>query len=118
MIDEQEYNEEQLYNCNEPALYYRMLPTKSLDIKKSANKYGMKMSKEGVTLLFCTNKMGSHKLKPLYVGKIRNPCFKHIIMIYLPVIYKSSKNACMTQAIFLLWFNDDFVPTVKNYLCS
>jgi hypothetical protein len=24
----------------------------------------------------------------------------------------------MTQAIFLLWFNDDFVPTVKNYLCS
>lgn len=46
MIDEGEYTEEQLYNCDETALYYRLLPTKSLDIKKSANKSGMKMSKE------------------------------------------------------------------------
>jgi hypothetical protein len=65
MIDEHEYNEEQLYNCEESAIYYRMLPTKSLDINKSANKYGMKMGKERVTsekqicmklpILFMTN---------------------------------------------------------------
>jgi hypothetical protein len=42
-----EYSEEQLYICNETALYHRMLLTKLLDINKSADKYSMKMSKEG-----------------------------------------------------------------------
>jgi hypothetical protein len=69
MIDECECNEEQLYSSDETALYYRMLPTKFLDINKSAAKCSMKISKERVTLLFCTNKTGSHKLKPLCVGK-------------------------------------------------
>jgi hypothetical protein len=65
MINEHEYNEQQLYNCNKTAIYYRMLPTKSLDINKSANKQGIKMGKERVTsqkqifvklpILFMTN---------------------------------------------------------------
>lgn len=36
MIDEHEYNEEELYNCDKTAFYYRMRPIKSLDI---INKY-------------------------------------------------------------------------------
>jgi hypothetical protein len=31
MIDEHEYNDQQLYNHEETAIYYIMLPTKSLD---------------------------------------------------------------------------------------
>lgn len=36
MIDEHKYNEEELYNCDETAFYYRTRPIKSLDI---INKY-------------------------------------------------------------------------------
>jgi hypothetical protein len=73
MINEHEYNEDQLNNCDKTAFYYRIPPTKSLDINKAASKYGMKMSKEGVTILLCTNKMGSYKLKPLCVGRTLSP---------------------------------------------
>jgi hypothetical protein len=44
---EHKFNEEQLYGCDETAHYHRMLLTKLLDINKSADKYSMKMSKEG-----------------------------------------------------------------------
>jgi hypothetical protein len=37
MIDEHEYNEEHLYNCDETAFYCRMLPIKLLDINKYGN---------------------------------------------------------------------------------
>jgi hypothetical protein len=77
------------------------------------------MSKERVILLFCTNKMGSHKLKSLCGGKYRRlRCFKHINVTSLPVIcmYKSSKNAWMNSDIFLALFDEKFVPAVKNCL--
>jgi uncharacterized protein YajQ (UPF0234 family) len=48
VIGEHEYSEEQMYNCDKTALYYRMLPNKSVDFNKLANKYGKKMSKERV----------------------------------------------------------------------
>jgi hypothetical protein len=69
-----------------------------------------------VTILLCTNKMGSYKLKPLCVGRTLSPWhFKHINMTSLPVIYKSTKNAWMARDIFLSWFDEDFMPAVKNY---
>jgi hypothetical protein len=61
IIDKHEYNEQQLYNCDKTALYNRMLPTKSLDFNNSVNKHNMKMTKDSVTLLFYTNKLGHHK---------------------------------------------------------
>jgi hypothetical protein len=39
-------------------------------------------------------------------------------MTSLPVICKSSKNTSKTCDIFLLWFNEGFVPAIKNYLHS
>jgi hypothetical protein len=45
-----------------------------------------------VTVLYCTNKTGGHKLKPLCFGKNWNlQCFKCINVTSLPVNYKSSK---------------------------
>jgi hypothetical protein len=63
------YTDEQLYNCDETVLYYRLLPNKSLDPKKAPSKVGMKTNRERVTLLLCANKTGDHKLKPLCIGK-------------------------------------------------
>jgi hypothetical protein len=40
-----EYTDDQLYNC-ETTLYYKLLPNKSLDLKKAPSKVGMKTYKE------------------------------------------------------------------------
>ena len=51
--------------------------------------------------LFASNKTGSHKLKLFIVGKSKNSrILKNVNWKNLPVIYKSLKNAWMTQALF------------------
>ncbi|PSN51718.1 hypothetical protein C0J52_13446 [Blattella germanica] len=61
-----------VYNCVETALYFWLHPSKSLDVKNSGNKSGIKMSKDRITLLFAVNKSGGHKLKLLCTGKSRS----------------------------------------------
>ena len=108
---------EQIYNCDETGLYYRMLPTRTLAAKTEKNASGMKKQKERVTLMACSNGSGSHKLSLLFIGKVANPrCFKHVNKTALPVVYKSQKNAWADAAIFTDWFNCHFVPSVKQYL--
>jgi hypothetical protein len=50
---------------NDTALYYKLLPNKSLDLIKAPRKAGMKTNKERVTVLLCASKAGDHKLKQL-----------------------------------------------------
>ena len=67
-------------------------------------------------MLGCTNATGTHKLKPVLIGKSAKPrCFKHVNMDALPVIYKSQRNAWMNSEIFAEWFKKDFVPAVKSH---
>ena len=118
MIDN-DLNDHQVYNCDETALYFRMLPTRTLDVNNSINKSGLKINKDRVTLLFATNKSGSHKVKPLCIGKSRNPrCFQHVNMTSLPITYRNTKNAWMTSDIFGKWFHEEFVPSVRSHLRS
>ena len=43
-----------------------------------------------LTVLGCTNATGTHKLKPVLIGKSAKPrCFKNVNMDALPVTYKS-----------------------------
>ena len=65
-------------------------------------------------MLGCTNATGTHKLKPVLIGKSAKPrCFKHVNMDALPVIYKSQRNAWMISKILTEWFKKDFLPVVK-----
>jgi hypothetical protein len=41
-----EYTEVQLFSRDEKALYYKLLPNKSLDLEKVPSKWGMKTNKE------------------------------------------------------------------------
>ena len=67
-------------------------------------------------MLDCTNATGTHKLKPVLIGKSAKPrCFKHVNMDVLPVIYKSQRNAWLSVEIFTEWFQKDFVPAVKSH---
>uniref|UniRef100_A0A8C8SRH6 DDE-1 domain-containing protein n=1 Tax=Pelusios castaneus TaxID=367368 RepID=A0A8C8SRH6_9SAUR len=96
-----------MYNCDETALFAKLLPDKTLALKYETQKTaGFKKIKDRVTLLFCTNKTGSHKLTPLLIGRFNNPrCFKHLNKAKLPVIYSSSKNKKLEPKALLLLDN-------------
>ena len=69
-----------------------------------------------LTVLGCTNTTGTHKLKPVLIGKSAKPrCFKNVNMDALPVTYKSQRNAWMNSEIFGEWFTKEFVPAVKRH---
>lgn len=101
-IDEMGLTSDQLYNADETGLTY----VSSLE----KNAPGRKLDKQRITFLACTNATGLHKLKPLVIGRAKNPrSFKNF---NCPVDYKNSKSSWMTAAIFKGWFHQSFVPQV------
>ena len=61
--------DEAVYNTDETALYYRLLPDRTLTTSQLPSGEGFKKSKDRVMILLTTNKTGSHKLKPLVMGR-------------------------------------------------
>ena len=63
---------------------------------------GGKLSKDRITVLFCTNTNRSDKLPLLCIGKSQKPrSFRGHVT--LPTEYKSNKKAWMTSELFLDW---------------
>ncbi|KAG6937576.1 tigger transposable element derived 5 [Chelydra serpentina] len=118
LLEEGCYTADQVYNCDETGLCFKMLPNHTLATKTDSHKReGFKQRKDRVTLLFCVNKSGSHKLRPLMIGKARSPrCFHHVNMKALPFEYTNSRNAWMNRSIFEDWFHKTFVPAVWAHL--
>jgi hypothetical protein len=93
----------QVYNCDESGLFYKMMPNRTL-ATKGEEVHGSKKSKERVTLMFCANADGTDKMKMMVIGKYRNPrCFKGIDLGHLPVAYASQKNAWMDRFVYKEW---------------
>ena len=59
----------QLYNADETDLYWKMLPANTYVLSTEKSAPGRKTEKQKITVLFCTNAEGDHKLKPLIIGK-------------------------------------------------
>ncbi|XP_044311435.1 jerky protein homolog-like [Varanus komodoensis] len=118
LIEKEGISGEQLYNCDETGLNYKMLPTKMLASKKEAAAPGYKKSKERVTILACSNATGNHKLKLTLIGKSKKPrAFKKLKnRESLPLYYTHQKKAWMNSEIFKTWFQNEFVPTVEKHL--
>ena len=95
------YDEKNIFNADETGLFYRLLPDKMLSVKgETCN--GGKKSKERLTVLLASNMDGSEKLRPLVVGKSKNPrCFKNVKS--LPCDYDANKKAWITSVIFSTW---------------
>ena len=110
------YSADQIFNCDETGLYYKMLPGKTLATVHSGPS-GAKKAKERVTINACANVTGTVKLPLLFIGKAKNPrCFKGIDKNMLPVIYRNQANAWVTTGIFQDWFDKNFVPFVEQKL--
>ncbi|XP_072142106.1 tigger transposable element-derived protein 4-like, partial [Dermacentor andersoni] len=96
-----EYRPEDIFNADETALFYRLLPENTLTFKDD-DCTGGKRSKERVSVLIAANMTGTERCRLLVIGKAAKPkCFKGIKT--LPVDYESNKKAWMTAEIFKSW---------------
>ncbi|XP_021711844.1 tigger transposable element-derived protein 1-like, partial [Aedes aegypti] len=78
---------------------------------------GFKAAKERITLLFCSNASGDKQLKPLLLHRAMKPrAMKKVDFNKLPVHWRSNPKAWVTKQIFQDWFENLFVPEVKEYL--
>ena len=94
VIEEKNLICEQIYNADETGLLWKYLPQRNFVSFCEKSAPGFKKAKDCLTVLGCTNATGTHKLKPVLIGKSAKPrCFKHANMDALPVIYKSQRNA-------------------------
>lgn len=96
-----DYQPRNVFNADETGLWFRALPDGTFCFRGEAAT-GSKKAKERLSILFCANSDGSEKLKPLVIGKSKNPrCFKQAG--HLPVDYDANANAWMTMEIFEKW---------------
>lgn len=78
------YEEKDLANCDETALFYRAIPQKSLSFKGD-NCSGRKVNKDRLSILLCAFADGKVK-KPLIISEAAKPrCFQNIDISLLPV---------------------------------
>jgi len=91
-----------IYNVDEFALFYRLLPARTYDLAcKSKNIRGDKKDKTRVTGVICCNADGSHKFRPMVIGKYANPRpLKGINRTTLPCFYTHQQKGWMEFSIF------------------
>lgn len=98
------YEPRDMYNADETALFYEMLPNRTLTLKGDVC-HGGKQSKRRLTVLLCVNSDGSDKRVPLVIGKSARPrCFKGAHR--MPVTYTANAKAWMTRGIFSDWLKE------------
>ena len=114
-IEYNNYTLNQIFNCDETGLSYKLLPEKTFASSFENSAPGRKKQKERVTINACSNVLGTIKLPLLLVGKYKNPRgFKSINRDTLHVHYANQSNAWMNSTIFTEWFHNKFVPIVQK----
>ena len=107
------YPLERIYNMDETGLFYRLEPDWTLATKRLA---GRKKNKERLSIALCTNANGSHKLRPLIIGKSAKPrCFKNIKLSNLPMTYRHNSKAWMLITLFQEWLREFDLQVFKRH---
>ena len=92
-VKEKGFKTDQLFNCDETGLNYRLLPSVTMArFEKHAS--GRKKAKDRVTLNLCSNASSTIKLPVHLVSKSkRHRCFRKIDKSMLPIKYSNQSNA-------------------------
>lgn len=115
LMTEMDLSLEQLYNADETALYYKLLPSKTLVTREEKKAPGTKAAKERMTIMPCCNVTGTNRVQLQIIGKSEKPrCFSRK-PIPNDVMYSGSKNAWQTRFSFTKWFKTAFIPSVQNF---
>ncbi|KAL1767299.1 jerky protein-like [Sigmodon hispidus] len=102
---------EQVYSADETGLVWQCLPDPTPD---DGTVPRFRQGKDRLTVLMCANATGSHRIKPLAIGKGGGPrAFRGIQ--HLPIAYKAQGNAWVDKEIFSDWFHHIFVPSVREH---
>ena len=111
VIEEENLILNQVFNCDETGLYWKLLPNKTLVSAREKEAKGFKKPKDRVTLMACTNATGSIKFPLVFIHKSENPrCFKNMDKNDLPVDYYSQKNPGWICA----FLQNGFIPNVSH----
>ncbi|XP_042903150.1 tigger transposable element-derived protein 6-like [Parasteatoda tepidariorum] len=87
------YEDRDVYNLDETGLFFRALPTKSLDEKAEVAKGG-KQAKQKLTVCFCANAAFEKEIKPIVIWHSKKPrCFKGKDISQMGVKYHYNKKA-------------------------
>lgn len=103
---------EQVYNADETGLFWRCSPSPTPE--GGAAPGGGRPNRDRLTVLMCANATGSHKIKPLVIGKGSGPRASRGIQP-LPVAYRAHCNAWADRAVFSDWFHHIFAPSVREH---
>ncbi|XP_028660410.1 jerky protein homolog-like [Erpetoichthys calabaricus] len=116
-IETESLTGDQIFNCDESGLNYKMLPSKSLAARTDAAAPGYKRSKERLTILACSNATANLKMNLAMIGKSKNPrAFKTVSKNALPVKYYSQKSTWMSSEICKDCFFKEFIPSTEKFL--
>lgn len=116
LVTKMDLSEDQIYNADESAAFWRVLPGSTWVHSDEISAPGRKISKDRVTFMPCCNATGGHKLPLLVIGKFSKPrAFKNVD---LPVIYRASSRGWMNKDLFSEWFKTCFIPSVKRHLAN
>ncbi|XP_029654756.1 tigger transposable element-derived protein 4-like [Octopus sinensis] len=103
------YGGENIFNCDETALFYKAVSKKSF-VEKNESHSGHKIRKERMTLLLCCSYTGE-KYKPLIIGRTKSlRVLKGVNLREIGIEYDASCKAWMTKNIFENWlsrFNEE-----------
>lgn len=106
------YDNEDIYNMDESALYWKATPEATLATVATS---GKKTCKARVTVNLCCNASGTHKFAPWFLGTAAKPrCFAAagVNIKNLPMEWRSNQKGWMTSRIFfeyLIWFNRQMI---------
>ena len=115
LIDDEGLQEFQLYNGDETGLFWKSLPRNTQASKDLSSTPGRKIQKERISIMVCANADGSHRLKPVIVGKSAKPRALKDVMKKLPVEYHNNRSSWFTQEIVTEWFHKSFDPAVRQH---
>ena len=112
----EEYDPELIYNWDETGLYFRLIPSATYtapnEQRRRTRGTKAQKAKDRVTLITCTNAIGTHKIPLAMIGKAAQPrCFRTSPS---PLPYNSQKNAWNDHVLTKWWFHDVFLPAIRK----
>lgn len=104
-----------VYSVRYTPVMWKAVPKETSIFNRVKSTGDQAMCEDYVTVLFCANATGCHKLPVLIIGSITEPQNSSILNTDgISTIYKVNANAWMDSIIFNQWFEEHFLKSVKE----
>lgn len=114
-LQKNEIKLQNIYNANYTAIMWKAVPKDTPIFFRAEWTGDEDMCEDHVTVFFCVNATGCHKLPVLIIGNIAEPQSSSILNTDgIPTIYKVNASAWMDNIIFNQWFEEYFIKSVKE----